>query len=77
LSRISQPQRKFDYDRQNIFTVDGHSIHVTLHVIAVCGTRNFILIRLVTHSSHLAQPLDFAFSDYPKSSIAQKDKGKK
>jgi hypothetical protein len=32
---------------------------VTPRVIALFGTRNVIMIRLVAHASHLAQPLDF------------------
>jgi hypothetical protein len=32
--------------------------HVTPHMIALCGARNVIVIRLVAHSLHLAQPLD-------------------
>jgi hypothetical protein len=31
---------------------------MTARVIALCGVRNVIMIRLVAHSSHLAQPLD-------------------
>jgi hypothetical protein len=58
LSRISVLRRKFDYDGPNILIVDGHSTHVTLRVITLCGAWNAIMIRLVTHSSHLAQPLD-------------------
>jgi hypothetical protein len=58
LPRISELRRKFDYDGPSILIVDRHLTHVTLHVIALCGARNVCLIRLVVHSSHLAQPLD-------------------
>jgi hypothetical protein len=58
LPRISELRRKFDYDGQGNLIADGHSRHVTPRVIALCGARNVIMIRLVAHSSHLAQPLD-------------------
>jgi hypothetical protein len=58
LPRISELPRKFDYDRPSIPIVDGHSTHMTPRVTALCGARNIIMIRLVTHSSHLAQPFD-------------------
>jgi hypothetical protein len=58
LPHISELRRTFDYDRPSIRIVDGHSTHVTPRVIALCGARNVIMIRLVAHSSHLAQPLD-------------------
>jgi hypothetical protein len=57
-SRISELRRKFDYDGSNILIVNGHPTHVTPRVIALCGVRNVIMIRLVAHSSHLAQPLN-------------------
>jgi hypothetical protein len=38
--------------------VDEHSAHMTLPVVALCGARGVILIRLVAHKSHLVQPLD-------------------
>jgi hypothetical protein len=56
--RISELRRKFDYDEPSILIVEGHSTHVTPRVIALFGARNVIMIRLVAHSSHLAQPLD-------------------
>jgi hypothetical protein len=55
---ISELRRKFDYDGPSILIVDGHSTHVTPRVIALCGARNVIMIRLIAHSSQLAQPLD-------------------
>jgi hypothetical protein len=58
LPRISELRRKFDYDGLSILTVDGHSIHMIPRVIALCGARNVIMIRLIAHSLHLAQPLD-------------------
>jgi hypothetical protein len=60
LPRISELRRKFDYDGPSILIVDGHSTHVTPRAIALCGARNAIMIRLVAHSSHLAQPLDLS-----------------
>jgi hypothetical protein len=33
-------------------------MHVTPRVIALCGARNVIMIRVVAHSAHLAQPLN-------------------
>jgi hypothetical protein len=58
LPRISELRRKFDCDGPSILIVDGHSTHVTLRVIALCGAQNVIMIRFIAHSSHLAQPLD-------------------
>jgi hypothetical protein len=61
LRRISELRRKFDYDGPSILIVDGHSTHVTYvtpRVIALCGARNVIMIRLVAHLLHLAQPFD-------------------
>jgi hypothetical protein len=58
LPRISELRLKFDYDGPSILIVDRRSTHVTPRVIALCGARNVITIRLVAHSSHLAQPLD-------------------
>jgi hypothetical protein len=56
--RIAELRQKFAYDGPSILIVDGHSTHVTARVIALCGARKIILIRLVLHSSHLAQPFD-------------------
>jgi hypothetical protein len=39
---------------------------VTPRVIVLCGARNIIMIRLVAHSSHLAQPLDLCVFGYFK-----------
>jgi hypothetical protein len=47
LPRISDLRRKFNYDGPNILIVDGHSTHVTPRVIALCGTRNVIMTRLI------------------------------
>jgi hypothetical protein len=58
LPRISELRRKFDCDGPSILIVDGHSTHVTPCVITLCGARSVIMIRLIAHSSHLAQPLD-------------------
>jgi hypothetical protein len=55
---ISEFRRKFDCDDPSILIVDEHSTFMMLHVIALDGARNVTLIRLVAHSSHLAQPLD-------------------
>jgi hypothetical protein len=62
LPLISEFRRKFDYDGPNILIVDGHSTHVTPRVIALCGARNVIMIRVAAHPSHLAQPRDFCVS---------------
>jgi hypothetical protein len=58
LPRIAELQRKLAYDGPVILLVYGHSTHVTPRVIAFCGARKILLIRLVPHSSHVAQPLD-------------------
>jgi hypothetical protein len=76
LPPISEFRRKFDYNGPNILIIDGHSTHVTPRVIALCGPRNIILIRLVAHSSQLAQPLDLCGFGLFKISLAKKDKGK-
>jgi hypothetical protein len=55
---ISELRRKFDFDEPSILIADGHSTRVTRRVIALCGARNVIMIRVVAHSSHLAQPLN-------------------
>jgi hypothetical protein len=57
LPRISELQRKFDYDGPSILIVDGYSTYATPRVIALCGPRHVITIRLVAHSSHRAQPI--------------------
>jgi hypothetical protein len=56
--RIPELRRKFDYDGPSILIVDRHSTHVTPRVITLWAARNVIMIRLIAHSSHLAQPLD-------------------
>jgi hypothetical protein len=47
------------YQGKVVLILDGHATHVTLLVIAYSGSRGLLLIRLVPHSSHIAQPLDF------------------
>jgi hypothetical protein len=58
MRRISEHRRKFGYEGPSILILDGHATHVTPRVIAFCGARKINLIKLVPHSSHLAQPLD-------------------
>jgi hypothetical protein len=55
---IAELRQKFASDGLSIFVVDGYSTHVTPRLIALCDASKIILIRLVPHSSHLAQPLD-------------------
>jgi hypothetical protein len=76
LPRISELRRKFDCDGPSILIVDEHSTHVTPSVIALCGARNVIMVRLAAHSSHLAQPLDLCVFGFLKSSVTKKDKVK-
>jgi hypothetical protein len=49
LPRISELRWKFNYDGLSILIVDRHSTRVTPRVIALCGTRNVIMIRLAAH----------------------------
>jgi hypothetical protein len=58
LPRISELRTKFTYDYPSLLVLEGHSIYVTARVIALCAARKITLIKLVSHSSHLAQPLD-------------------
>jgi hypothetical protein len=58
LPRISGLRQKVDYNGPGILVVDGHSTHVTPPVIALCEIRKIILVRLVPHSSRVAQPLE-------------------
>jgi hypothetical protein len=58
LPRIAELRRKFAYDGPSILIIDGHATHGTPRVIAFCGARKVLLIKLVPHSSHLTQPLD-------------------
>jgi hypothetical protein len=58
LLRNSELRTKFTYDGPNLLVVDGHSTHVTARVIALWAARKVRLMRLVPHSSHLAQSLD-------------------
>jgi hypothetical protein len=59
LVRINHLRQKFACEGRAIFLVDGHSTNVTTRVIAFCGANRIIIIRLVPHSSHISQPLDF------------------
>jgi hypothetical protein len=58
LPRIFELRRRFDSDGLITLIVDRHSTLVMPRVITFYGTQNVILIRLVAHSSRLAQPLD-------------------
>jgi hypothetical protein len=58
LVRINYFRQKFAYEGPVILLVDGHSTHVTPRVIAFCAAKRIILIRLVSHSSHISQPLN-------------------
>jgi hypothetical protein len=59
LVRINYLRQKFACEGTTIFLVDGYSTYVTARVIALCGANRIIVIRLVPHTSHMSQPLDF------------------
>jgi hypothetical protein len=60
LPHISELRTKFTYDGPSLLVLDGHSSHVTARVIALCAAQKVILIRLVSHLSHLSQRLDLS-----------------
>jgi hypothetical protein len=64
------------YDGPSILVADGHSTDVAPHMIALYGARNVILIRLVAHSSHLAEPPNLCLCGFFKFFIAKKDRVK-
>jgi hypothetical protein len=59
LTRINCLRSKMNYNGKVVLIVDGHASHVTPRVVAFAASQDIILIRLVAHSSHIAQPLDF------------------
>jgi hypothetical protein len=62
LVRINYLRQKFTDEGPVIFLVDGYSTHVDPRSIAFCGANGIMPVPPVPHSSHISQPLDFAFS---------------
>jgi hypothetical protein len=58
LVRINYLRQKFAYEGSAILLVDGHSTHISPRVISFCAANSIILVWLVSHSSHISQPLD-------------------
>jgi hypothetical protein len=58
LPRIEDLRAKAKYAGPVILLLDGHSTHLTDHVVGYAGSERILIIRLVPHSSHLSQPLD-------------------
>jgi hypothetical protein len=67
---------KTKYHRKVVLIVDGHANHVTPRVIAFAGSSKLSLIRLVRHSSNIAQPLDLCHLICLKYSIPMRDNRK-
>jgi hypothetical protein len=58
LKKIQELRNRYQYEGKVVLIVDGHSSHVTPRVISYAATQKIVIIRLVAHSSHIAQPLD-------------------
>jgi hypothetical protein len=73
-------RRKICYDGPIILFVDGHTGHITSRVLAYAASQKIIVIKLVTHSSHVSQPLDLCVFNvfkmlYKREAKARKMKG--
>jgi hypothetical protein len=58
LPRVSHIRERTKCQGKMVLILDDRATHVTLRVIASAGSQRLSLIRLVPHSSHVAQPLD-------------------
>jgi hypothetical protein len=58
LPRVSHLRERINCQGKVVLILDGHATHVTPRVVADAGSQGVLLIRLVSHSSHVAQPLD-------------------
>lgn len=44
--------------KQEVILLDGHASHITLGAIKVPTASNLVIFQLLSHASHLTQPLD-------------------
>jgi hypothetical protein len=80
LQLIENLRAKANYTDSIVLLLDCQSTHVTERVIAFAGSERILASRLVSHLSHLSQPLDlctFGFFKilYMKEQKTQKLKG--
>jgi hypothetical protein len=67
LPYVQKRAAKFSYRGKFLLFIDGHASHCTDLVREFCARNNTVLLLLVPHSSHVAQPLDLlTFSSFKR-----------
>jgi hypothetical protein len=76
LPKVNHQSEITKYEGKVILAIDGQAAYVTPGVIASTGSQRLSLIRLMPHSSHIAQFLDLCISGLFKIHYFQKRKSK-